>query len=196
MPDNILRTRIETIGHRISVARLRLLSCGFCFDRPEEVMPGPDPNAQSVINQIESVAGTLPQALKLFWLRVGSVDFSGRHPEWHGCEYLDQLMVFSADLALEELNECVLDREERTRANVSFSVPISPDIFHKANVSGGPPYALAVPAITEDPPLLHAVPTVSFLAHIERALRYGGFPGLAECPEHTWPLSDLVRDDG
>jgi hypothetical protein len=195
MPDAPLRTRIETIGHRISVARLRLLSCGFCFDRPEEVMPGPDPNAQSVINQIESVAGTLPQALKLFWLGVGSVDFSGRHPDWRGCEYLDQLMVFPANVALEELNEYISDREERTQAKEPYSVPIAPDIFHKANVSGGLAYALAVPATAEDPPLLYAAPAVSFLAHIDRALQYGGFPGLADCSEHTWPLSDLVRDD-
>ena len=195
MPGVILHSRVEALGRRISSVADRLAQLGFTFDRPEEAFPGPDPHAQKAIDQIESAIGPLPNALKLFWLRVGSVDFSGRHPKWRGCNYLDQLVVFPPSVALEELEQFLSDREDRLRANVFYSVPIAPDIFHKADVSGGPPYSLAVPATAEDPPLLDAEPTASFLGHIERALQYGGFPGLAKCASHTWPL-EALRDDG
>ena len=195
MQSATLQSRVDTLGHRISIAAARLKDTGFRFDRPEDVFPGPDRRTQTIIERIESAAGPLPQALKLFWLRVGSVDFSGHHPKWRGCEFLDQLVVFPPSVALAELEEFLSDREERMRANFPYSVPIAPDIFHKADVSGGPPYSLAVPATAEDPPVLDAMPAVSFLEHIEHALRYAGFPGLADCAQHTWPLADLVPQD-
>lgn len=193
MPSVTLQSRVEELGQRLSVTAARLAQLGFRFARPDEVLPGREPNARTAIDRIESAVGSLPEALKLFWLCVGSVDFSGEHPERRGCEYLDQLMVFPPSVALEELEEYLADREERDRVGFPYSVPIAPDIFHKADVSGGPPYSIAVPAVAEDPPLLNAVPSASFLEHIERSLRYAGFPGLADCAQHTWPLTQLVR---
>jgi hypothetical protein len=190
-----LQLRVDTIGYRISLLAARLEQLGFRFERPGGVFPGPERHALSAIERIESAVGSLPQSLKLFWLRVGSVEFSGHHPQWQGCEYLDQLIVFPPSAAVQELEEFLSDREERRRSNDPYSVPIAPDIFHKADVSGGSPYSIAVPATGEDPPLLNAAPAASFLEHIERALRYGGFPGLADCAHHTWPLAELVRDE-
>jgi hypothetical protein len=193
MPSVTLQSRVEELGHRLSNTSARLGQLGFRFARPDEVLPGRERDTQTAIDRIESVAGSLPEALKLFWRHVGSVDFSGEHPKWRGCEYLDQLVVFPPSVALEDLEEYLADREERDRVGFPYSVPIAPDIFHKADVSGGPPYSIAVPATADDPPLLNAVPSVSFLEHIERALRYAGFPGLANCAQHTWPLTQLIR---
>lgn len=196
MPSVTLESRVEELGRGISIAKTRLSRFEFRFDRPNEVLPGPEPDAQTSIDRIEEEAGSLPKALKLFWLRIGSVDFSGHHPQWGGCEYLDQLVVFPPSVALDELEQYLADREERDRVDYPYSVPVAPDVFHKADVSGGPPYSLAVPATEDDPLLLNAVPPVSFLGHVARALRYSGFPGLADCAQHTWPIHDLVRDDG
>jgi hypothetical protein len=196
MPSDNLSSQVEALGRRISLIAARLAKLGFRFDHPEEVVPGPERGAQGAIDRIETAVGSVPRALKLFWLRVGSVNFSGHHPSWRGCEYLDQLVVFPPSVALEELEQFLSDREERERADFPYSVPIAPDIFHKADVSGGPPYSLAVPATADDPPVLNAVPPATFLGHVERALAYGGFPGLAACTTHTWPTSELVRDDG
>ena len=196
MPSVTLELRVEELGHRLSIVTARLEKFGFRFDRPDEVLPGPERDTQPVIDRIESAAGPLPQALRLFWLRVGSVNLSGHHPLWRGCEYLDQLVVFPPSVALNELKEYLANREERDRVDVRYSVPIAPDVFHKADVSGGPPYSIAVPATVDDPPLLNAVPSASFLEHIERAIRYSGFPGLADCAQHTWPITQLVGDDG
>ena len=194
--DSTLQDHIVALGHRVEMVVARLRAMGYVFDRPDEVFPGPERGAAEVIRQIETHAGKLPEALKLFWLHAGSVDLSGSHPEWQASGYLDQLVVFPPSYALEELNAYLDDKEERDRLNYPYAIPVAPDYFHKADVSGGEPYVIAVPASADDPPLLNTPSTETFLQHIETALNYGGFPGLAECQDHTWPLQELTRAEG
>lgn len=152
------------------------------------MFPGPDPTVAEAIHRLESVVGPVPLALKLFWSHVGSVDLTGSHPEWpEPSEYLDQLIVFPLDLALYYLDDYLNDEEAK-----SLEVLVAPDYFHKANVSGGAPYSVSVPSLTDDPPLNGSPAVETFLEHIENALRFGGFPGLADCPDHVWPLHSLV----
>ena len=191
MLESILRTK-----RRLDVLVSRLREAGYEFDRPDEVLPGPESGTSAAIARIEGVAGRLPNSLKLFWEHIGSVDLSGSHPDWDECEYLDQLVIFPPSVALYELDEFLADREERIAADFPYSVPIAPDIFHKANVSGGPPYELEVPAESDDPPLINAPNSASFLGHIDLALDYAGFPGLAKCSGHNWPIMRLRQDAG
>ena len=182
-----MEARIHALGRRISVLVQRLRTIGYIFDRPDETFPGPDPSALDVILRIESSVGELPLALKLFWTRIGSVDLTGSHPEWpESSVYLDQLVVFPPKVAAYDLDDYLSGEPG------PFEVVIAPDYFHKADVSGGSPYAVSVPA-TADDPLLNGTPSPqTFLEHIENALRFGGFPGLANCPDHGWPLVELV----
>jgi len=191
---HILETQIDSLGRRISALVTLLRSSGYVFDRPDEVFPGPDIGAPLAIQQIESAVGDVPLALKLFWLRVGSVDLSGSHPDWQASGYLDQLIVFPSAFALYELEEFIGDQEERQRHDLPYVVPIAPDYFHKANVSGGPPYSISIPAIADDPPLNETPVTEKFIEHIEHALRFGGFPGLTQCEHHNWPVAFLASN--
>ena len=100
-------------------------------------------------------------------------------------------MVFPPACALEELAEYLSDKAERDKCNAPYVIPIAPDYFHKANVSGGSPYAIALPAVADDPPMLNTPVAETFLQHIESALGFGGFPGLADCDDHTWPIEHL-----
>lgn len=188
-----MHTRIDALGRRIAALVARLRSAGYVFDRPEDVFPGPDKSALEVVAEIESTVGRVPLALKLFWLRIGSVDLSGSHPDWHAAGYLDPLIVFPPAIAQHELDEYILDRAERDRLGMGYSIPIAPDYFHKANVSGGPPYSIAIPASDDDPLLLNTPQPETFVEHIERALCFGGFPGLAFSPGHTWPIAVLAE---
>jgi hypothetical protein len=88
-------------------------------------------------------------------------------------------------VALTELDEF---REESEGA---FLIPIAPDDFHKADVSGGMFYNVSVPAVCDDPLLNDERHGVSFLTYLEIALRSAGFPGLERCDNHTWPLDRL-----
>ena len=192
-----MEARIDAVGRLISELIARLHESGYSFARPDEVFPGPDLGAPAAIHTIESSIGQLPLALKLFWLRVGSVDLSGSHPTWQASGYLDQLIVFPSSYALYELEEYLDDQEERDRYSQPYAVPIAPDYFHKANVSGGSPYSVSVPAVADDAPLIGTPSPETFLQHIENALRFGGFPGLEQCPGHTWPVASLCgRTEG
>lgn len=76
---------------------------GYVFQYPNEVFPGPSPDAADAISRIEQEAGKMPLALKLFWLRVGSVNLCGAHPHWLGCDYPDPLVVSPPAHALPDL---------------------------------------------------------------------------------------------
>jgi hypothetical protein len=120
----------------------------------------------------------------------------GSHPEWNGCDYPDPLVVYPPSVALDELDEYLEDKEERDKNGWPYAIVIAPDFYHKEDVSGGPPYSVAVPATTNDPPLDYEERGISFVEYLELSLQYGGFPGLEECDNHNWPLESIVGKGG
>jgi hypothetical protein len=138
-------------------------------------------------------------ALKLFWRRVGSVNFCGTHPDWEvrsaadWDDYTDPLVVFPPSFSICELEEFVVDKEERLKCDFPYAVIIAPDAKHKADVSGGAPYTISVPAIADDPPLNDEWHKATFVNYLETAVQWAGFPGLSRCAGHNWPIADLVK---
>lgn len=193
MVKDVLSTQIEQIGSEIQRLITRLSSLGYVFECPEDMLPGVEPGTEEAIARIEAEIGAIPLAIKLFWLKVGSVDLSGAHPGWDGCEYPDPLIVFPPSYALYEVEDFLIDREEgRIASHELCEIPVAPDFLHKANVSGGPPYSVSVPAMADDPPLNGEWHNVSFMTYLWLALQSGGFPGLERNPDHTWPVASLA----
>jgi hypothetical protein len=188
----IVESCIDAAGASIHILVNRLAEWGFQFERPAEVFPGPEENAAAVIARIEREVGMLPLAVKLFWLRVGSVDLCGCHPDWQGCVYPDPLLVYPPSVANQELDEFLADKEERLRCDFPYIVPVAPDAKHKAGESGGMWYNLSVPAVADDPPLNDEWHHTTFVGYLQLAVQWGGFPGLCRCPGHTWPVAALV----
>ena len=56
-----------------------------------------------------------------------------------------------------------------------FDLPVAPDKFHKANVSGGEPYGLIVPDGCADA-LFTGQPTMQFVSYLNWVFSNGGFP--------------------
>jgi hypothetical protein len=189
-----LESRIDAIGRAIRVLVNRLAEQGFQFERPAEVFHGPENDAPTLISRLEREVGEVPLAMKLFWLRIGSVDLCGFHPEWQGCEHPDPLVVYPPSIAIDELDEFLMDKEERLRCDFPYLLPVAPDLKHKAGVSGGMWYNLSVPAVADDPPLNDEWHHTTFVSYLELAVQWGGFPGLSRCSGHTWPVADLARD--
>jgi hypothetical protein len=189
----ILESRISADGDSIRRLVTVLSERGFQFERPGHVFPGPERNTAAAIARIEREVGEVPRSLKLFWEQVGSVDLCGCHPEWDGCDYPDPLVVYPPSLAIDELEDFLSDKEERLRCDFPYLIPIAPDFYHKADVSGGMWYNLSVPAVAENPPLNDEWHQTTFVAYLELALEWAGFPGLSGCPEHSWPVAELVR---
>ena len=187
----LLEDRILAVGRGIERLAARLPALGYQFADTRAVAPGPEPDTDAAIEHIEREAGALPLSIKLFWRRVGSVNFIGQHPDWDGCEYPDPLLVYPPSRALDELDAFLSDREERLRFNFPYCIPVAPDPYQKENVSGGMWYNLSVPAVADDPPLNDERHGTTFVGYLELALRWGGFPGLDRCRNHSWPIADL-----
>jgi hypothetical protein len=189
-----------TIESRIDAAKVAIHSLvnwlkerRFQFDRPDAVLSGAEHHTGASIARIEREVGIVPLALKLFWLRIGSVDLCGSHPEWQGCEYPDPLVVYPPSVAIDELDHFLSDRAGRVQCDLPYLIPIAPDLKHKGDVSGGMWYNVSVPAVADDPPLNDEWHRTTFLGYLELAIQWAGFPGLARCARHSWPLADLTR---
>lgn len=188
-----LENRINKIGDSIRLVVNRLEARGFVFDRPPEVFPGPESDATEAIARIESEVGAVPLALKLFWLNIGSVDLCGFHPEWTGCDNPEALLVYPPSYAIYELEEFLSDKTERLKCGFPYLIPIAPDDLHKIGLSGGMWYNVAVPTVADDPPLNNERHRTTFVAYLEEAIKWAGFPGLGNCHRHTWPIEELVH---
>jgi hypothetical protein len=183
-----LQPRLERLVRTLEAA-------GYVFANPAEVLPGPRGDVGSIITRVERLVGDLPAALALFYRQVGSVDLTGAHASWHGCDYPDPLVVYPVNAVLEEAQEYAALKnptEEYWASETGvFRAPIAPDALHKANVSGGMWYGVEVPHSSPDPVVLEERHGLPFTEYLELALSWGGFPGLAGATDHSWPLEQL-----
>ncbi len=192
MSHLLIDAQISRIGPALQQLVERLRQLGYEFADPAAVFPGPESTVNTSIRRIESEIGTVPYALAAFWRRIGSVNLCGSHPDWLGCEYPDPLEIDSASQAVAELDEFIADREERMRYNFRYLIPISPDDYHKEDVSGGMWYNVSCPATADDPIINDERHNVTFLNYLELALSLGGFLGLDQSPGHNWPIHELA----
>lgn len=183
-----LRPRLERLVRTLETS-------GYAFANPKEVLPGPPGDVAATIARVEVLVGALPAALALFYRAVGSIDLTGSHSAWHGCDYPDPLVVYPISAGLDEAEQYaeLEDPKDEYWASESgvFRAPIAPDALHKANVSGGMWYGVEVPNASQDPTVLEAPHSLPFTEYLELALSWGGFPGLAGASKHSWPLERL-----
>jgi hypothetical protein len=184
--------RLGVIAATLPTLASRLRAEGYVFARPEHVLPGVESDVERHIQRIEQECGAIPYAVAEFWRRIGSVDLCGLQPSWNGCEFPDPLFVYPASAAVEELQEFLDDHEERMKYDFPYLIPISPDAYHKENVSGGMWYNVNCPAIADDPPLNDERHATTFIGFLEIALQWAGFPALDRCEGHGWPVKSLT----
>jgi len=160
-----------------------LRDLGYTFDHSDDVLPGPARDIDQQIQHLERMIGPVPLALAEFYRTVGSIDLTGSHAEWSGCEYPDPLVIFPIEAALEEAQQYMELEDPKSEYWASdsrvFRAPLAPDAKHKANVSGGMWYGIEIPNSAPDPIVLgesHGLPLTRYL---EFCLSWGGFPGLA-----------------
>lgn len=163
----VLVSRLRSMGYEFGVYPDG--SRGYYTDGPLVL---PSAALRSDCDELEAQVGPLPLSLRAFWMEVGSVDWVGNHPAWPSG--LDPLVVYPPAGALSELD---IEFEEEEQAQ--FEVSLAPDDLHKDNVSGGSPYAIALPDTTVDAILLNERHGSLFVPYLRLAiLRFGGFPGL------------------
>jgi hypothetical protein len=143
-------------------------------------------SAGDELDSLEETIGTLPLSLRMWFEEVGHVNFMGRHPAWD-FDLLDQLVVEApVDYIRSEFEAWDEDRGTEFERGSMFEVPIAPDYLHKADISGGSPYGLAVPNPGADGLLLWEPHQTTFVNYLRLAFSAGGMPG--------WQMGHLVPD--
>jgi hypothetical protein len=81
----------------------------------------------------------------------------------------------------------------RAGADRMFVLPVSPDMIHKDNVSGGPPYGIILPDGCADG-LFVAETTMPFVSYLKWVFSNGGFPW-PTAPDNHWQLKKALAKD-
>ena len=155
---------------------------GYRFTDPDAVLVGPPVGALDDVARVEAVIGPLPLAVRTFWEVVGTVDFSGAHPQWPH-RLLDPLMVdFDADYIIETFRDQV--EQGVHRLGEPFALDFSPDDLHKAEISGGPPYAIEAPNPAVDGIVLWEIHQTTFVNYLRTVTQHAGLGGLSLTKRH------------
>lgn len=136
-----------------------------------------DASAPGQLDELEGLIGVLPLSLRVWFEEVGQVDLVGCHPGWDFA-YFDPLVVKApVDFIRSEFADWEHDRGTEWDRGSTFEVSIAPDVLHKADVSGGPPYSIAVPNPAADGLLLWEPRQTTFTNYLRIAFATGGMPG-------------------
>ena len=182
---------------RRNVERLvdQLPRFGFEFEATPLVDPPSD--AATQLDALEAEVGLLPLSLRHWFEEVGHVNLNGAHPDW-AFEYPDPLVVDApSEYIRSEYEAWSADRGTEWDRGAAFEVPIAPDYLHKANVSGGIPYGLAIPNPGVDGLLLWESHQTTFVNYLRIAFCMGGMPGWQRVPAllEEWALPEDAPPD-
>ena len=192
LQDARVITRETMVRARHNVERVieELHARGFEFEADPLVPPSSGTAAQ--LDALEAEIGLLPLALRSWFEEVGQVNLNGRHPAWT-FEYPDPLVVEAPiDYIRSEYEQWSEARGTQSDRGALFEMPVAPDYLHKANVSGGMPYGIAVPNPGADGLLLWEPHQTTFVNYLRIAFRMGGMPGWQREPAllEEWALAD------
>lgn len=159
----------------------------------------------NIIEEFERSMGRLPLAYRLFHEEIGGVNFIGYHPDWPDVEWLDPIFIDPItdtflDTAIEEKEAWELDKEDDPDEETEpyFPLPVSPDNFHKANISGGPSYSILLnDADPEGTLIYYHDRTIRFLDYLQKSFEYGGFLGLHYCSteiKSKVPMKEITKN--
>jgi hypothetical protein len=182
-----VRANMETLIQRLS-------AYGYLFDdRPVPRWKEPGPDVAERIAALEALVGPVPLSVRACYETIGAINFLGHHPAferrgddpWNALP--DPLVVLPIASLIDDCRERLEDPNwDRARP---LDLPLAPDILHKANVSGGPPYGVYVPDPSADALFRHEWHETTFVNYLRISLRWGGFPGLER---YTTPPNEAL----
>lgn len=159
-----------------------------------------------VFAKIEEECGSLlPPTLFAFWKIVGGVN-------WAWDYRIDSLAPnLDVDLPMDEMDPLCIDppsvstyfleewkeqkRDPDWNPGNPFRIDLAPDYLHKANISGGMPYAILVPFLGADPIFVDERHELPFVDYLRLAFKWAGFPGLEDHKERN-DVQQFIRTFG
>ncbi|TDA66424.1 MAG: hypothetical protein D9V45_05720 [Chloroflexi bacterium] len=183
----------ETMARaKTNIERLipRLTEIGFQFFAPEMVYGLPKQRDLNYLHELEEQVGLIPLSMQICYEKIGFVLLMGTHPEWKNYftkDFLiDPLVILPIESGLEEFQQWQWRQETfGDKVTGGFQFPLSPDIYHKSNISGGDPYSIGLPNAAIDAPLIGERHNTTFVDYLRICFKWGGFPGFETC--ETYP---------
>ena len=180
--EAIARETMERVRRNVERLRHELPQLGFVFANPDAVLTPPSANVIEAIMRVERVVGPLPLSVPAFWTVVGSVDLSGMHRDWPH-RLLDPLMVeFDADYVIDTYEDMI--EQGAHSPGEPFALDFAPDDLHKADISGGPPYAIEVPNARVDGLVVWEIHQTTFVNYLRTVMQFAGLGGLSPTKRH------------
>lgn len=150
--------------------------------------PPSDPGSRTMQEFERFTGAPLPPSLAAFWNCVGGIDFVWNYdandpaPDLvSGLDMteMDPLLVSAPEQVADLLSEW---NERRSNVDPDLDDPwnldLAPDHLHKANISGGAPYAIELPHLGADPIFTNEEHELPFVDYLRLAFRWAGFPRL------------------
>lgn len=166
---------------RVNIERIynALKSADYPFEYPDEAFIPPTENVFEKISELENKVGAIPLSVCAWFEIVGSVNFiADPESEWTE-NYPDPIYVSDFDY--------LFDYDEENWSRYAYKLSISPDDFHKADVSGGAPYEISLPNLAVDALLENEKRNTTFVDYIRIVFTSDGFPGgLGEDAAQIW----------
>jgi hypothetical protein len=168
----------------------------------ERALPGPAPDVEDRLTHLEQITGApVPPTLAAYWRVVGTIDLVPRDT-WDApfpAGVPEQLTV-ADPLEIIDLSAAWFAVEGWQKQSVKLhpeiagplELIIAADYLHKANISGGAPYAVWLPSAGADPLVRHEEHHLTFTDYLRRAFAGKGFLRLDRQDE--WVADSVTRD--
>ncbi len=219
LPDPGFKTEAMTIARglcaeiraKVEILVSELIATGYVFAFPDCVHVTNVGDLSEWNEAADHLGIHLPVFLQAWIVEVGSVNLMGSHPAWpksaysgigtngNDVWYTDALVL---EVGLEhlrgEFEDWRLNAKEYGATEVGpFHWGLAPDYIHKANISGGLPYAIDMATPAVDTLLLNSPDCTSLFNHVSNAIWWGGFPGFryidATLPEIVVKLREKIN---
>jgi hypothetical protein len=160
-----------------------------------ELRTKPSATDAAIFQQIEEISGApVPPSLVAFWKVVGGINFvwdyesDGTPPDLGLALPMDEMdpLCVVPPAGVERLFDEWKDPEYQRLffpAREAFRIDLAPDYLHKANISGGSPYAIIVPFNGADQIFAYEKHALPFVDYLRLAFSRAGFPGLEDHAE-------------
>lgn len=175
-------TNADMLAHRLHARGWRALSA-----EVSDLRTKPSSKDKAVFARIVEISGKpVPPSLLAFWRIVGGINFvwdyraSSVVPNIGIDLPIDEMdpLYVAAPKAITYLFEEWEDERSEGIVEEEFRIDLAPDYLHKANISGGMPYAIVVPCPGADPIFAYERHNLPFVDYLRLAFRWAGFPGL------------------
>jgi hypothetical protein len=173
------RANVEALVEQLPIA-------GFEFENVPARLFRPSPRAApQELDRLEAQIGLLPLALRCWFEEVGQVNLVGRNPTWN-YDLTDPLVVDAPTDYIESEYQVWLEDRGSEWDQGPFRLEIAPDFLHKANISGGSPYAMEMPNEGVDGLVLWEPHQTTFVNYLRIAFSWAGLPGWDPASGHGW----------